>query len=240
MLKWEPMSDADRESLSTLSTHRVLDKNNTHRISTSYGAGIAASSPLAPGSLILKLHMPNLLLVERDSLSKVCSFCMLESQTLKRCSSCKVPYYCKKACQIWHWQEIHSRECSLLKKLPDVPPTAVRALIVMLLRKKKELEGEEERDWKELESHVVELQRDRKRWEEILLQARAGVEFTKSAPERMEDAIRWLCVVCTSLLWYFLMIWADIQHTAIDKCFPRHLAGQHPSGTLFLTHIGPS
>lgn len=196
MLKWEPMTESDEERASTLSTRRILDINNTHKINTSYGTGLAATKALAPGSIILKLHMPNLLLVEKDSLKMVCSFCMLDRPSLKRCSGCKIPYYCSSTCQDWHWQEIHSRECKLLKKLPDVLPTAVRALIVMLLRKGKGEGGEEERDWKELESHVCELKGDTKRWEEIFLQARAGVEFTKVGAKRMEEAVRWLCVVC--------------------------------------------
>lgn len=93
---------------------------------------------------------------------------------------------------------MHSRECKILKNLPGVPPTAVRALIVMLLRKGEELDGDEEKDWKGLESHVDRLKGEIKRWEEIILQARAGVEFTKSVAERMEEAMRWLCVVSPS------------------------------------------
>ena len=93
---------------------------------------------------------------------------------------------------------MHSRECKILKTLPGVPPTAVRALIVMLLRKGEELDGDEERDWKGLESHLGELKGDVKRWEEIILQARAGVELTKAGTERMEEAMRWLCVVSPS------------------------------------------
>ncbi|PVH84318.1 SET domain-containing protein [Cadophora sp. DSE1049] len=178
--------------------NRSLDVNNTHKISTRYGTGLAASTSLKPGSLIIKLHKPNLQLIEKDSLQNVCSFCISERPSLKRCSGCKIPYYCSAKCQNAHWKDIHSRECKVLKKLPDVPPTAVRGLIVMLLRKEEEMQGEEESDWKGLESHIGELKSDTKRWEEIMLQARAGVEFTKAGAERMEEAMRWLCVLSTN------------------------------------------
>ncbi|KAI9052802.1 hypothetical protein LZ554_003075 [Drepanopeziza brunnea f. sp. 'monogermtubi'] len=208
-LKWKAPGDADRD----------LNVNHTHRIKTSYGSGLAASESVPSGSLILKLHSPNLLLVERESLSRVCSFCMRESQTMKRCSACKIPHYCGKACQNGHWREIHGRECALLKQLPDVPPTAVRALIVMLLRKNSESEGHEENGWKALESHVGKLQGDRKRWEEVLLQARAGIEFTKSRVERMEEAIMYLCVLSTNA---FRITLPD--NTPFGMCFSPTLA----------------
>ncbi|KAH7354718.1 hypothetical protein BKA65DRAFT_394507 [Rhexocercosporidium sp. MPI-PUGE-AT-0058] len=168
----EPLTVSNQEPNSNQRTSEI---NNSHKISTPYGTGLAATSPLTPGSLILELRTPNLLLVENDSLQNVCSYCILERPSLKRCSECKIPYYCSTSCQNRHWKEVHGRECKILKTLPDVPPTAVRALIVMLLRKGNELEGDGEGDWKGLESHVGELKGDAKRWEEIFLQARAGL-----------------------------------------------------------------
>ncbi|KAG4432714.1 hypothetical protein IFR05_011814, partial [Cadophora sp. M221] len=222
----EPPTKSNSQRTSTLSTHRMPDINNTHKITTPYGTGLAATSPLTPGSLIIKLHTPNLLLVEKDSLQNVCSFCILERPSLKRCSGCKIPYYCSTACQNRHWKEIHSRECKLLKKLPDVPPTAVRALIVMLLSNGKEGDGDEERGWKGLESHVGELKGDVKKWEEIFLQARAGVEFTKAGAERIEEAIRWLCVLSTNA---FRITLPD--NTPVGLCFSPTLARANQSCT---------
>ncbi|PBP21596.1 SET and MYND domain-containing protein 2 [Diplocarpon rosae] len=220
MPKSKPVANADKEDISTLPAHKYLDRNYTHRIETpQYGSGLAASSPFSPGSLILKLYMPNLLLVERDSLSRVCSFCIQECQSMKRCSACKIPYYCHKSCQNRHWREIHSQECRLLRKLPDVPPTAVRSLIVMLLKNKDQLDSGEEMDWTALESHFEELQQDRKRWEEILMQARAGIEFTKSEAERMGEAVRWLCVLSTNA---FRITLPD--NTPVGLCFSPTLA----------------
>ncbi|CAL3966264.1 unnamed protein product [Diplocarpon coronariae] len=218
MLKSKSLTEADQGDLSALPTRKNLDRNYTRRVETQYGSGLAALSPFSPGSLILKLHMPNLLLVENNSLSRVCSFCIQEAQTMKRCSACKTPYYCQKACQNRHWRQIHSRECGILKKLPDVPPTAVRSLIVMLLRKKETLDSDEDGDWKALESHIGELQGDRK-WEEILLQARAGIEFTNFGAERMEEAVRWLCVMSTNA---FRITLPD--NTPVGLCFSPTLA----------------
>ncbi|KAL2070914.1 hypothetical protein VTL71DRAFT_13940 [Oculimacula yallundae] len=204
---------------SSTSIPNPVDMNNTHKIATSYGTGLAASSPLKAGSLIIKLHNPNLLLIEKDSLQNVCSYCILESSSLKRCSGCKIPYYCSTKCQNGHWKESHSRECKVLKKLPDVPPTAVRALIAMLLRNGEGLDAGEERNWKALESHVSELKGDGKRWEEIFLQARAGVEFTKAGSEKIEEAIRWLCVLSTNA---FRITLPD--NTPVGLCFSPTLA----------------
>lgn len=222
----------------------MIDVNNTRKINTAYGTGLAATSTLTPGSLVLKLHTPNLLLVEKDSLQNVCSYCILERPSLKRCSGCKVLYYCSTACQNRHWKDFHSRECKSLKKLPDVPPTAVRALIVMLLRNRNDLEGGEEGDWKGLESHVGELKGDVKKWEEIFLQARAGVEFTKAGAERIEEAIRWLCVVSNFFFrdigsgnqWLGFSDSMLMPNLAVNKRFPHHSSRQHPSWALFLAY----
>ncbi|KAK0103308.1 hypothetical protein ONS95_005338 [Cadophora gregata] len=218
-------SISDSKNVHHISTLKV---NNTHQITTPYGTGLAASSPFPPGSLITKLPNPNLLLIENDSLQTTCSFCISEQPSLKRCGGCKIPYYCSTACQNSHWRESHSRECKVLKGLQGLPPTAVRALIVMLLRKGGEVDaGEgEERDWKGLESHVGELKGDMKRWEEIVLQARAGVEFTKAGAGRMEDAMRWLCVLSTNA---FRITLPD--NTPVGLCFSPTLARANHSCT---------
>ncbi|CZT45736.1 uncharacterized protein RSE6_06073 [Rhynchosporium secalis] len=213
------LSRLEYESVFPSSTNSTLDVDKTCRISTPYGIGLAATSALKAGSLIIKLHPPNLLLVEKSSLQTICSFCILESSSLKRCSGCKILYYCSKKCQNRHWKEIHRLECKILKVLPDIPPTAVRALIVMLSREPIESQGTEEKTWKELESHVSELKGERKRWEEIFLQARAGVEFTKAGGARMEDAIRWLCVLSTNA---FRITLPD--NTPVGLCFSPTLA----------------
>ncbi|KAH7397999.1 hypothetical protein BKA64DRAFT_745539 [Cadophora sp. MPI-SDFR-AT-0126] len=218
------INESDKQQ--RMATRNPLDVNNTHRITTSYGTGLAASTPLEPGSLIIKLHKPNLLLIEKDCLQDVCSFCISECPSLKRCSGCKIPYYCSTKCQNAHWKDIHSRECKILKKLPGVPPTAVRALIAMLLRKGVESDGEEENNWKALESHVENLKSDVKRWEEIVLQARAGVEFTKAGAERMEEAMRWLCVLSTNA---FRITLPD--NTPVGLCFSPTLARANHSCT---------
>lgn len=191
----EPAAEAVEHKQPASPAPTEPDTNHTHRIKTSYGAGLAASRPLSAGSLVLTLDAPHLLLVEKDSLARVCSFCMREAPTVKRCSACKTPHYCGKACQHGHWRAHHGRECGLLKKLPEVPPTAVRALMAMLVSREKGTRGGEEGDWKGLESHVGRWQRDGERWEEMLWQARAGIEFTQSGPERMEEAIAYLGVV---------------------------------------------
>ncbi|KAH9214512.1 hypothetical protein DL95DRAFT_365646 [Leptodontidium sp. 2 PMI_412] len=96
----------------------------------------------------------------------------------------------------------------------------------MLLRNRNDLEGGEEGDWKGLESHVGELKGDVKKWEEIFLQAKAGVEFTKVGAERIEEAIRWLCVLSTNA---FRITLPD--NTRVGLCFSPTLARANHSCT---------
>lgn len=48
--------------------------------------------------------------------------------------------------------------------------------------------------WAGLESHVEELKKS-KRWDEIVLQSRAAVEFAKCSKEWLEMAVNLLCRV---------------------------------------------
>lgn len=160
------------------------------------GNGLAAIKDLAAGSPIIKISEPFLLVVEKDALEKVCSYCLIESDTssLKRCTGCKVVRYCTPACQKTDWKLIHKNECSLLQKLPGIPPTPVRALYQAALRYMRpsfELDSRSAG----LEHHSKELRKDMKRWDEIVLQAKGALEFSKTPADKMDTVTRLLCIV---------------------------------------------
>jgi hypothetical protein len=159
-----------------------------------FGNGLAANHDLDAGDAIVEISNPFLVVVENAALDRVCSQCLSEAQnSLKRCTACKVVQYCSVACQSAAWKSIHKEECRIYKKLPRVPPTAVRGMMQLLLR--KEISGDtRDSRWAGLEGHVTELQRHN-RWDEIVLQAKAAVEWTASPQTYMEPAINLLCRV---------------------------------------------
>jgi hypothetical protein len=168
--------------------------NHTHKINSPLtGNGLATTRALVPGDLIISIPSPHLIIVEQSALSRICSYCMTEAaetSNLKRCTSCKIVNYCSPACQKADWKLVHKKECGVLGKLPGVPPTSVRALWQVLVRYGGL--GERERG---LESHENELRVDRRRWEDLTLQARAAIEFSKSSMSKMKDCMKLMSIV---------------------------------------------
>jgi hypothetical protein len=166
------------------------------------GSGLAASQDIGTSDVIIQVSSPYLLVVEKEALEKVCSFCLIEApavdRPLKRCSACKVPRYCSPDCQKKDWIAVHQKECPALKNLPDIPPTPVRGLMQVLLRHRHGSSLDPR--WVGLESHVEDLKKNRLRWDEIVLQAKAAVEFSQSPSDRMDVAIQVLCRVGCPLL----------------------------------------
>ncbi|TQS37701.1 hypothetical protein Golomagni_01815, partial [Golovinomyces magnicellulatus] len=167
------------------------------------GKGLVATQDVVADSVLIKVSNPYILLPDRASLSKICSWCMLPVCSfaphlqprcviaLKRCSACRIPQYCSSACQRADWKSIHAKECARLKLLPDVPPTPVRAVMQVLL---KILPGSTwETRCANLEGHEV----DRKKrfdtgpgesWGDFLLQARAATAFAGMEASKIELA----------------------------------------------------
>ncbi|TVY75703.1 SET domain and MYND-type zinc finger protein, partial [Lachnellula suecica] len=163
------------------------------------GNGLAASKDLNAGEPIVKISEPFLIVVEKDALEKVCSYCLVESDisSLKRCTGCKVVRYCTPTCQKADWKLIHKNECSLLQKLPGIPPTPVRALYQTLLRYMRpsyELDARSAG----LEHHVQDLKKSSKRWDEIVLQSKGALEFSKTPADKMDTVTRLLCIMATN------------------------------------------
>lgn len=140
---------------------------------------------------------PYLTLVENGALNQVCSQCFTEAlDGLRGCLGCNVVKYCSTVCQSQAWESIHKKECRILRRLPQIPPTPVRGLIQLLLRKKVAGSASDP-CWVRLEGHDMEL-KGNNRWDEILLQATAAIEWTASPREYMESAVNALCRVSST------------------------------------------
>lgn len=172
------------------------DVNHTTQVRTQKaGNGLAASKLIPAGTPIIKISSPYLILLERAHLESTCSWCFSQtpSNILKRCTSCKAVYYCTIDCQKQDWNAIHKKECKLLKTIPDVWPTPTRALIQLILRHKH---GDNpDPKWEGLAMNSAGLMKDKNRFDQISLQARAAVKFTGAKREWMEWGPKLLCQV---------------------------------------------
>lgn len=155
------------------------DINNTTVITTeNAGNGLAASTLIPAGSVIIKISNPYLILLEKAHLQSTCSWCFTtpESSTLKGCGGCKVVRYCSPECQKNDWQAIHKKECKILKGLHDVPPTATRGLMQMFLRHK--YGNNPDPRWEGLVTNNAQLAKDQHRFNGLTLQATAAAKYS--------------------------------------------------------------
>ena len=56
--------------------------------------------------------------VKSEALSTYCDncfVCKMGKQEMKRCSRCKIVYYCETSCQKLAWKNHHKEECDFLK-----------------------------------------------------------------------------------------------------------------------------
>ena len=128
-------------------------------------------------------------------LDRVCSHCLYEKVPLKRCAACKKIQYCSEKCQSLSWKSTHKVECLMYQSLPGIPPTVVRGLMQLFIR--KEIAATPNARWASLEGHESSLKKQ-KRWDEVVLQAKAAVEFMRSPANYLESAINVLCRLTTN------------------------------------------
>ena len=71
-----------------------------------------------PGEIAL-CGQPFVYVTEFSIRSRVCEFCLEfksdEENTLKKCAKCKLVYYCNSDCQKKSWEELHQKECKILR-----------------------------------------------------------------------------------------------------------------------------
>ncbi|KAH8674537.1 hypothetical protein BGZ60DRAFT_429534 [Tricladium varicosporioides] len=178
-----------------------MDFNNSRPVKDSnpvLGNSLVAAKDIVAGEVIVRINEPFLIVVEKAALEQVCSYCLAEAgvSPLKKCVGCQKVRYCNSTCQQADWKLIHKSECSLFRKLPDIPPTPVRALY-QALRRKLPIE-QNSTSISPQEHHFEELKRDQKRRDEILLQARAAVEFSKSPINKIDDVTKFMCLLATN------------------------------------------
>ncbi len=76
--------------------------------------------------------------VHQSCAADVCDGCLKErspeAAAFKKCSACKVVYYCTVDCQRKSWTAHHRAECPYLKKAPKVPTDTVRLMSRIILK----------------------------------------------------------------------------------------------------------
>ena len=96
------------------------------------------------GEVVLRCK-PFSYIVKNHVLSSVCDFCLSSEQiknSLKKCSNCKIVYYCNVSCQKNAWYSHHKEECTYLKNMyPLVPPDIVRMTVRTILKYKRSKES---------------------------------------------------------------------------------------------------
>ncbi|CAN8020156.1 unnamed protein product [Ixodes persulcatus] len=92
----------------------------------------------ARGTEILT-SQPFVYITEKERRGRICDFCFSGSENLRRCSRCKILYFCGKKCQAAAWPD-HKVECACLEKVsPVVPANPVRFFCRLLIKLKVRL-----------------------------------------------------------------------------------------------------
>ena len=197
------------------------------------GNGLVASVDLDPGVVIIQISDPYIITVQNAALGQVCSFCFVSTEALKKCSGCKVDQYCSITCQQASWKKVHKQECAILKKLPKVPPTPVRALMQVLLKRNSAAEIP---PWTSLEAHREELMKHM-RWDAIVLQAKAASSYVPGWSDKLEIVVAVACRVsrahmCVSELHRNLLV----EYRLLPTPFVQHCGRIHPLDYASIQH----
>ncbi|KAF5349135.1 hypothetical protein D9756_009440 [Leucocoprinus leucothites] len=171
--------DLPQQSHSESSRGALLPFGLDVRIGELQGRGVWSCDPRRTGQLILS-EVQMVACISTRYLPTYCSACFLETEDkpLKRCTSCKLVYYCNSECQTRDWV-LHKRECSALQNwaanAPQdssnggegeepgtvVPSDAIRTLgRVLWRRQKKGRESTWAKEMDALQSHRASLSAD--------------------------------------------------------------------------------
>ncbi|KAL3489722.1 SET and MYND domain protein [Aspergillus germanicus] len=189
--------------ITTTMLERFSDSMTTPGIAPRIGRGLFASADFDTGDDILHIQTPFLAILNTKKLDSTCAGCFgkrylgktPEEIQLRYCSSCQVPKYCDKTCQIKDWHLGHRFECSVFKALkPRVLPTNARAVLRIILRlaapARSAYSPKELSLLHELESHSDEI-RDKNpaSWERITLSAMAVKHYSGTNME-LEEIVK--------------------------------------------------
>ncbi|XP_050365996.1 histone-lysine N-methyltransferase ASHR1-like [Argentina anserina] len=85
-----------------------------------------------PGEVIIS-HEPYVCVPNNSADHSKCDGCFESSLHLKKCSRCRVVFYCSAACQKSEWK-LHRVECEALSKLPKEKRRAVTPSLRLMIR----------------------------------------------------------------------------------------------------------
>ncbi|XP_072177068.1 histone-lysine N-methyltransferase SMYD3-like [Diadema setosum] len=122
------------------------------------GRGLVVKSSVCRGKLLLS-EDPFVYVLSRKKRGIFCDFCLLESSSLQRCSSCKFVRYCCRSCQKEDWSRIHKAECRSLKSVsPKTPPELARLLAHIIWKGKGEHPCSDSKDQNGFPTSVDQLE----------------------------------------------------------------------------------
>ncbi|CAI2185125.1 7862_t:CDS:10 [Funneliformis geosporum] len=106
------------------------------RISVQSGRGLFALQNISPGALVIE-DIPYAAVVDDSNFFTTCSNCFTKGGKLSCCSACKLVHYCSQECQRNDWSN-HQHECKVFVKVQRKPPTSIRLLCRILMRRMSE------------------------------------------------------------------------------------------------------
>ncbi|CAG8447867.1 9239_t:CDS:2 [Funneliformis mosseae] len=124
-----PSNDQTLENLVIKSANKRLEI----RISDQSGRGLFALQNISPGALVME-DIPYSAVVDDANFFTTCSHCFMKDGKLSCCSACKLIHYCSKECQSNDWSN-HQHECKVFVKVQRKPPTSIRLLCRILMRR---------------------------------------------------------------------------------------------------------
>eukprot|EP01018_Ginkgo_biloba_P035137 Gb_12569 [translate_table: standard] len=132
------MEGVSSDLQSSLAVHGL-----TVAITPEKGRCLVATRPFSRGELVL-VQEPYVSVLDSASLNKRCDACFHLYRSLKRCSACKMTWYCSSTCQRNEWK-LHQHECKAIVNLKEgkqqAPTPSLRLMLRLLFRRKLQNDG---------------------------------------------------------------------------------------------------
>lgn len=162
------------------------------------GRCLRATRDYEPGELIATFDDPLIAFPDAAGSQTTCHHCLVHNVKVFGCAGCdKAVSYCGSECQRANWRLVHSKECKVFRKVraavgKDWLPTPVRALVQILFRL-----SEVQDVVANLEGHSDKFRARKELWENMKLQAYAGLHYTgrKEDDANLNMAAEILCKV---------------------------------------------
>ncbi|XP_057816340.1 histone-lysine N-methyltransferase ASHR1 isoform X1 [Cryptomeria japonica] len=116
----------------------LAEKGLTISITQEKGRCLVATRSFAPGEIVL-VQEPYVSVLDAASINKRCDTCFQLSMNLKRCSACKLTWYCSSMCQRNGWK-LHQYECKAIMFLKEekqqILTPSLRLMLRLLIKRK--------------------------------------------------------------------------------------------------------